>query len=249
MMLNSSYITNNLFVRNPWVTLWWSAAFPGCGHLMLCKFFTGFMLIGWEFYINVSAHVNEAIFYSMTGQFELAKSVLDTRLFLLYIGVYVFAMWDCYCLTVDLNELFLLADLNDAPIKPVAMTALELNYLDYRNPWNATWWTFFAPGLGYLKINRLPSAILIFIGFTVIVYYSRLLPALQATFYGDFARASALPNPEWLLFLPSFVGFTAHDVYIQTIALNKLFKREQSRYFADQYQTPSFRLPFGGTIE
>jgi hypothetical protein len=152
-------------------------------------------------------------------------------------------------LTVDLNELFLLADLHDAPIRPVAMSALEFNYLDYRNSWNATIWSFVAPGLGYLKINRIPSAILLFIGFTVMVYYSRLLPAIQATFYGDFRAAAALANPKWLLFLPSFVGFAAHDVYIQTIALNKLFKREQSRYFADRYQTPGFRLPFGGAIE
>ncbi len=38
------------------------AAFPGCGHMMICKYFTGILFIAWEFFINVQSHVNEAIY-------------------------------------------------------------------------------------------------------------------------------------------------------------------------------------------
>jgi hypothetical protein len=245
MVYLSPYVTNKLFLRNPWITLWWSAAFPGCGHIMLCKYFTGYMLIGWEFFININAHVNQAIFYSMIGKFDLAKSVLDTRWFLLYIGVYVFAMWDCFSLTIDLNKFYLLADREDASIMPFNMGALELNYLDNRDPWNGTIWSFITPGIGYLYINRLPSGFLVLIWFVVVTYFSRLLPAIHATSIGDYHRAAALLDPEWFLFLPSIILFTAHDVYLQTIGSNKLFKMEQSRFFADHYQAPNFRLPFG----
>lgn len=200
--------------------------------------------MGWEFLINVRAHVNDAIFYSMIGEFDLAKHVLDTRWFLLYIGVYIFAMWDCYTLTIDLNKFELLADRNDASIMPFNISGLELNYLDNRSPWQGPIWSFFTPGLGYLYINRLPSGFIVLIWFVVVVYFSQLLPAIQATCVGDFHHAIAVLDPEWYLFLPSTLGFTMYDSYIQTIALNKLFKIEQSRFFADNYQTPKFNIPF-----
>lgn len=50
----------------------------------------------WEFFVNVKAHINEAIFYSMIGEFEMAKAVIDTRWFLIYITVYIFTMRDSY---------------------------------------------------------------------------------------------------------------------------------------------------------
>lgn len=241
----SSYIMNHIYQRNPWVAVWWSASFPGFGHIMICKYLTGGLLIAWEFFINIQAHVNEAIYYSMIGKFEVAKHVLDTRWFLLYIAVYIFAMWDCYSITIDLNKFALLADREDSSIMPFNISALEINYLDNRNSWVSVIWTCFNPGLGALYIGRLPTGFYIMIWFIVVVYYAHLLPAIQATFVGDFQSAKNTLNPEWLLFLPSIMGFATHDAYIQNQALNALFKTEQSRFLADNYQTPTFKIHFG----
>jgi hypothetical protein len=244
-MYLSPYITNKLFLRNPWITAWWSAAFPGCGHIMLCKYFTGFVLIGWEFFINIKAHVNQAIYYSMIGNFEMAKHTIDTNWFLLYIGVYIYAMWDCFSLSIDFNKFYLLADYEDSSIMPFNIGALEINYLDNRNNWNGSIWSLITPGLGYLYINRIPSGFLFLTWFIVICRFSHLLPAIHKTFIGDFHRATSLLNPEWLLFLPSLMGFAVHDVYMQVKASNHLFKMEQSRFLVDNYQCPKFNLPFG----
>ncbi|MFA4886386.1 MAG: hypothetical protein WC601_11545 [Desulfotomaculaceae bacterium] len=45
-----------------------------------------------ELLINTHAHVNLAIIYSFTGNFAMAKQVLDTHLLLLYCGVLVYAV-------------------------------------------------------------------------------------------------------------------------------------------------------------
>ncbi|MBU9723381.1 hypothetical protein [Bacillus alkalicola] len=41
-------------MKNPWVPAWWSAAFPGMGHIMLGSYVKGFILFTWEFVINVT---------------------------------------------------------------------------------------------------------------------------------------------------------------------------------------------------
>jgi hypothetical protein len=242
----SSYILNQIHVRNPWVIVWWSAAFPGAGHVLSCKFASGLMLMVWEFFVNTRAHVNTAIMYSMIGQFDKARDVLDVRWFLLYIPVYVYCMWDCYSLTVDLNKFSLIADREDSSIMPFNISTLEINYLDNRMPWNGVLWSLMTPGLGSLYVNRLPTGFFSLIAFILSVYYSHLLPAIHFTFDGMFDQATAVLNPEWLLFLPSIYGFAAYSTYVNTIESNKLFKTEQSRFLTDSYQNPRFTtLIFG----
>ena len=241
----SSFIVNHLYQRNKWATVWWSAAFPGFGHLMICKYFTGALLIAWEFFINIQAHVNLAIYYSMIGKFEMAKHVIDTRWFLLYCAVYMFAMWDCYRLTIDLNKFALLADREDPTILPFKISALEINYLDNRNSWTGVIWSCFNPGLGALYIGRLPTGFYLMIWFVAVVYYAHILPAIHATFIGHFQIAKETLDPEWLLFLPSIMGFATYDAYLQNQALNQLFKVEQSRFLSDHYQKPTFTTRFG----
>ncbi len=51
----SSIATNMLHLKNPWVTAWWSAAFPGFGHIILGSYVKGFLLVVWELLINVKA--------------------------------------------------------------------------------------------------------------------------------------------------------------------------------------------------
>lgn len=239
----SSFIVNQFHLRNPWVTVFWSLAFPGAGHMMLCKYFTGAMLMLWEFFINVESKLNLAILFSMTGHFDQAKAVLDPRWFFLYMGVYLFSMWDSYRLTVDLNKLYLVADREDASILPAKISPLESNYLGIRNPWTGVTWSLVTPGLGQIYFNRLPSGFYLLICFVVSVYESHLGNALLFTMTGHFDMARSVLDFEWLLFLPSIYGLASYDAYVLIKELNKLFKVEQSRFLSDRYGNPNFILP------
>jgi TM2 domain-containing membrane protein YozV len=239
----SSFLVNQIHLRKPWVTVWWSAAFPGAGHMMLCKYFTGSMLMLWEFFINVKSNINLAIMLSVTGQFDKAKAVLEPRLFFLYMGVYLFSMWDCYRLSIDLNKVYLVADREDAAILPVKISALECNYLDIRKPWTGVIWSLITPGLGQIYFNRLPSGFYLLICFIVTVYQAHIGDAFLATMTGHLDFARSILKPEWLLFLPSIYGFAAFDTYVLIEELNILFEVEQSRFLSDNYRNPKFIMP------
>lgn len=121
--------TSQLHLRNPFVIAWWSLAFPGLGHLLLSKYLRGYLLILWEIFVNVNAHINLALLYSFTGRFQMAKDVLDINWVLLYIPTYIFSVWDAYRTTVDLNHQYILAAREDAEIKMFNIAPLEINYL------------------------------------------------------------------------------------------------------------------------
>ncbi|MFD1637154.1 hypothetical protein [Evansella tamaricis] len=131
----SSFNTNIIQLKNPWVAAWWSAAFPGMGHIMLSAYIKGFILFAWEFIINVNAKVNLAMVYSFTGEFEKAKEVINTEWVLLYIPVYIASIWDSYRKSVDINKIYVLANKDKAPIVPFKLGAMGLNFLDKRQPW------------------------------------------------------------------------------------------------------------------
>ena len=103
--------TTQLHLRNPFIIAWWSAAFPGFGHLLLSKYLRGYSLFMWEILVNNMAHLNHAIMYSFTGDIEMAKEILEHRWLLLYLPVYIFGTWDSCRSTVDMNKVFILAEL------------------------------------------------------------------------------------------------------------------------------------------
>lgn len=239
----SPFVTNQFHLRNPWVTVFWSLSFPGAGHMMLCKYFTGAMLMLWEFVVNVASKLNDAIMLSMTGHFDKAKAVLEPRWFFLYMGVYLFTMWDSYRLTIDLNKLYLVADREDASILPATISPLESNYLDIRKPSIGVIWSLVTPGLGQIYFNRLPSGFYLLICFVVCILESQLGNALLLTMTGHFAMARSVLNAEWLLFLPSIYGMASYDAYVLIKELNKLFKIEQSRFLTENYGSSKFMMP------
>lgn len=102
--------TTQVHLRNPYIIGWWSAAFPGFGHLLLSKYLRGFVLFIWEVVVNVNSNINLAMIYSFQGEIDKAKEILDTRWLLIYIPVYIFAIWDSYRTTVDLNKIYVLAE-------------------------------------------------------------------------------------------------------------------------------------------
>ncbi|WP_309228328.1 hypothetical protein [Virgibacillus saliphilus] len=102
--------TTQIHLRSPSVIAWWSAAFPGFGHLLLSKYIRGFVLFIWEVIVNVQANVNSAIIYTFQGNFDMATNVLDTRWLLVYLPVYFFGIWDSHRTTVDMNKVYVLTE-------------------------------------------------------------------------------------------------------------------------------------------
>lgn len=66
---------------------------------------------------------------------------------------------------------------------------------------------------------------------------------------GDFNRAKAILNAEWLLFLPSIYFFSIYDAYVNTVENNKLFEIEQRKFLRDLYQSPNFTLPLNRVVK
>ncbi|MCT8138175.1 hypothetical protein H1D32_10665 [Anaerobacillus sp. CMMVII] len=233
----SSYNTNIIQMKNPWVAVWWSAAFPGMGHLLQGAYTKGFILFFWEFVINVNSKLNLAMVYSFTGKFELAKEVINTRWILIYIPVYIISMWDGYRKTIDINKLYILANSEKAEIVPFNLSAMGLNFLDKRQPWVAMLWSILMPGMGHLYLKRIPTGFFILLCWTICIYFSNILPAIHLTLLGDFASSTAILDAQWALFMPSLFGFAIYESYSLTVEYNKLFKIQQSEYLKKEYQS------------
>ncbi|UOQ91841.1 hypothetical protein MUO14_15095 [Halobacillus shinanisalinarum] len=239
--------TTQLHLRNPLIIAWWSAAFPGFGHLLLSKYLRGYVLVIWEIIINVNAHINVAMIHSFNGQFELAKMVLEPRWMLLYIPTYIYAIWDSHRTSVDMNKVFILADRENARFINFQITGLEINYLDKRTPWVAVMWSIFTPGAGQLYIHRIATAFFIMVWVIIIVYFSHFLEGVHFLFLGDFNQAKSVLNGQWLLFIPSVYFFAMYDAYVNTVENNKLFDSEQRNFLKERYQDPTFDLPLNLT--
>jgi hypothetical protein len=205
-------------------------------------------LFVWEVTVNYQAKINVAMVYSFCGQIELAKRTIDTRWMLMYIPVYLFSIWDSYRTAVDMNKVYLLAEKEDAPYNTFSLGALEINYLDKRNPVMSVIWSLFMPGLGQLHIHRVITAFFSLVWTIVFLYYSHLLEAIQLLFFGQIQKATDTLDKQWLLYLPSMWGFAIYDSYINTVENNKLFGNEQRRFLINHYQDPAFRVRKGKVV-
>lgn len=82
--------------RSPTVALLWSICIPGFGQLYNRDYIIGLLLVILEFAINVKAHLNLAILYSLRGQVLLASQITDYQWLLFYPCVYAYSMWHAY---------------------------------------------------------------------------------------------------------------------------------------------------------
>ncbi|MFD0694482.1 hypothetical protein ACFQZT_10295 [Paenibacillus sp. GCM10027628] len=235
--------TTQIHQRNPLIVAWWSAAFPGFGYLLLAKYFRGFMLIGWEMFINSKMHLNEAMVFTFLGQFERAGEVLDVQWMSLYAPVYLFSIYDSYRTSVDMNHHFILAKRENAPIPNFKLGGMEINYLDKRSPWVSIAWSLLMPGMGQLYTHRILNCFFVLASWIVLSYFSHLLQGIQCMLMGDWARTASVVEMRWLLFLPSFYGFAVYDAYVSTVEYNKLFDHEQIRWLESGYQPSRFPFP------
>ncbi|WP_248924686.1 hypothetical protein [Paenibacillus hamazuiensis] len=231
--------------RSPLIIALWSAAFPGFGHLLLHKFLRGYSLFVWELYINQKTLLNTAMMYTFTGNFQMAKAVLNVKLVYLYIPVYLFAIWDSYRTAVDENKLYLLAKRENAPFPTITFNPLEINYLDKKKPWIAAFWSMTVPSLGQLYIHRIVSAVFTLVITLLIVINSNFIEGLHYFFMGDFRKSGEIVGAQWLLYFPSIYFFGIYDAYINTVNYNKLFDYEQSTFLKRKYQPPSFVIEKG----
>lgn len=240
--------TTQIHLRNPYIVAWWSTEFPVFGHFLLSKYLRGFVLFVWEVIVNINANVNLSMVYSFQGEIAMAKEVLDTRWLLVYIPVYIFGIWDSYRTTVDLNKVYLLTEREQHRFNSFSIEALEINYLDKRNPLMAVLWSLFVPGLGQFYIHRIVTAFFVIIWMVIFFYYSHALEAISLLFLGDIEASTAVLKPQWLLFLPSAYGFSIFDSYTNTVENNKLFEKEQRAYLYQRYQSRTFRILKGKKV-
>lgn len=241
--------TTQLHLRSPYTVAWWSAAFPGFGHLLLSKYIRGFVLFMWEVIVNIQANVNLAMVYSFQGNIEMAKEILDTRWLLIYIPVYIFGIWDSYRTTTDMNRTYLLAEHEEHRFNTFSMGALEINYLDKRSPLMSVIWSCFVPGLGQLYIHRIVTAFFVIVWAVIFFYFSHGLEAISLLFLGEIQEATSIVDPEWLLFFPSLYGFSIYDSYANTVENNKLYEKEQRRFLKKSYQSSNFRILKGKKVK
>lgn len=245
----SIFGTTQLHLRNPYIVAWWSAAFPGFGHLLLSKYLRGYALVIWEVIVNIKAHINSAMIHSFHGNIDLAKEVLDTRWLLMYIPVYFFTIWDSYRTTVDMNKVYLLAEHENHRINSYTINSLEINYLDKRNPVLSIIWSLFIPGLGQLYIHRIITAVFLVISLVIFFYYSHAQEAVFLLILGKVKEATSVLKPEWFLFLPSLYGFAIYDSYINTVENNKLFDTELINFLRENYQEQDFQILKGQKVK
>lgn len=229
--------------RSPWVIAWWSAAFPGFGFISLCSHLAGYLLIIWEFIINIKCNLNAAIVFAFTGRFDMSIAVLDTRYLVLYCPVYIFGIWGSYRLAIELNKAAQISRIQPLTIKPQVVTGLGINLLDKRPPYLAIAWSMLMPGLGHIYVTRISTAVMLIGAWTLTVFYSGFLPALHLTLLGQFRQAALVANPQWLLFLPSIYCFGIYDAYTYCIEYNRLFEQEQAQFLRNNYQDTEFQMP------
>lgn len=235
--------TTQLHLRSPWIIAWWSAAFPGLGHLLLSKYLRGFLLFIWEVVVNHQGHINEGIYFSLIGEFDKTKAVLDKDWMLLYVAAYIFGIWDAYRTAVDSNNIYTLASREDAQIPVFNINAMEINYLDKRSPYNAFLWSLLVPGGGQLYIHRIITAAFVIIWWVVVCTMSKLLPAIHFSFLGQIQEAKSILNVHWIMNAPSVWIFSIYDAYINTLENNKLYDWEQSKFLKRHYQYENFHMP------
>jgi len=239
----STFNTTQIHLRNPWVVAFFAFSFPGFGNLLQHRYAKAFILISWEVFINHHAKVNSSILYSLLGDFERAKAVVDERWLIIYVGIYMYSIWDSYRSSVDLNKQYLLAERENAPMSPITVSAWDINYLDKRQPFAALAWSLLVPGLGHLYLQKVLAGFFLF-GWTItIMYFSHIPVGIQLTMIGDFAAAKAAMDMQWVLYLPSIFCFVGYDAYVSAVEYNKLFEMEQINYLKSHYQSDQFEMP------
>ena len=97
---------NYLDKRTPWNAAIWSVMMPGLGQVLIHRIPTALFIIIGFIAIAQQSKLLPAFHYTLLGQFEYAKSIINPQWFLNIPSVYLFAVYDAYANTVSNNMLF-----------------------------------------------------------------------------------------------------------------------------------------------
>ncbi|WP_238442469.1 hypothetical protein [Desulfofalx alkaliphila] len=235
-MALSAHDISILNKKAPWITMWWSAALPGLGHLCNGAYLRGLLIMSWEIIINLMSHLNLAILYTFTGNIKKSVEVLDIGWVLFYGVVFCFAIFDSYRLSVEVN---IITQLERKQSKHhynfLFFNTLGINFVDKKRPWVALVWSMLLAGFGHLYNMRLLKASILLVWTIVIIYFSNMNNAIVATFTGNFARAKEIVDYQWLMFFPSIYFYAMWDSYNDAVQHNKLFNEQQKSYLQKKY--------------
>lgn len=105
-MVMGSLEINYLDKRKPWVSAIWSALVPGAGQLNIHSIISAFFLVAWWIVVVSNSKLLPALHYTLLGDFQQAKTVIDMQWFLNIPSIYLFAQYDAYINTIENNKLF-----------------------------------------------------------------------------------------------------------------------------------------------
>lgn len=230
-MAMSSWGTNYLYRSTPWSVAWWSAALPGFGHLYLGLYVKGLIFMSGEILINLKANLNLSIYYTFIGDFDKATSVFNELWGLFYIAVWVFAIYDSYRLSIEINKLCALEEVQKKRyFKRMSISSFGINALEQRPPVMSAFFSTIVMGMGQVYNTHFLKGFVLLGWAIAINHYSQLNILLQRFFLGEEIILEQI-NWEWLLFFPSIFVFSIWDSYVCCKEINNLFIEEQRYYF------------------
>ncbi len=232
----SVYGVSYLQKRDPLMVACWSVFFPGFGHYLLNQYVRGTLFTLSEVIFNSLSHVNEAIVFSFGGQFEMAKSVLQTRWLYGYLVIFFYCIWSSYRSTILQNKMAGLAEIESEPLQNNILHPLEIQYLEQKSPYTAAIYSFFFPGLGQVYNHRFCLAFYAMFWWWIYVTFSHGYESIFYLFMGNMTHSISILHPHWLLFMPSVMGGSIYHGFITAIEHNRLFKLEQRQHMIERYQ-------------
>ncbi len=243
-MRMTQYSVNYLRMTNVYMDIWWALTFPGFGQWFQGKYFFGLVLIVWEFFINVQSHLNSAIFLSMHGRFEEAKLELDTRWFLLYIVIYIFAVWDTYYTGVQIKKRYVIASSQPQRLKHFTVGSLAVSFLERRLPFIPVVWSFMLPGAGHFILQRKFLSVFLIFWWILSCYMAGMPEAAILSLTGGHEDAAALLDPQWILFLPSLYLFAIYDSFVGVREINAFFEEEMADHLRKTEINADYQIPY-----
>ncbi|WP_407268242.1 hypothetical protein [Radiobacillus sp. PE A8.2] len=226
----STFGANSVYPRIPWVAAWWSLTFPGFGHVYIGRYLPGFILIIWELVVNSQANLNLGIALSMLGEFEEAKAVINEEWVLLYMGAYIFSIWDSYNSAVEISKSHILSEVEDAPVVPSVVSAFDIVIVSKKKPLLAAVWSTLSPGLGQLYSGHTIAGTFILAWWIFVTYKANAIGSWFYSSIGDFTIATVMVDWQWFLFIPSMYAFAIYQAYAAVNENNTLYDIEQTRY-------------------
>jgi hypothetical protein len=232
--------------HNPNVVAWWSAAFPGFGHLLIHRYVPGVLLTMSEVIINTLGHVNEAMVYSFCGQFELAKQIVNPEYMYGYMAMYFWSICDSRRSANEMCRLSEVAAIGRTGAgRSYRLSMWGIDYLARRRPALGALCSGIFPGLGQLYSGRLFLAFYAIFWWWIYAVNSNVYLVVLELFHGRVAGTTAMLAPHWLLFMPSVMGGAIYHGHYAARENNRFFRAEQRRYLEAHYQSPTFRLTSG----